>query len=66
MKKIIFIFCVSLFCFGCDEEVKVDEKKLDEAGEKLQQSVEKGVDSIGVKLNRLKDKLDKDDSVNRE
>ena len=37
---------------------KVDERKLDEAGDKLQKTVEKGADSVGAKLGRLKDKID--------
>jgi hypothetical protein len=62
MKKNVSILAIALFCFGCDGEVKVNEQKLDSAGAKLQKTVEKGADSIGAKLDRLEDKLDKDDT----
>ena len=54
---------VAFFYYGCEGEVKINEQKLDKAGEKIQKSVEKGVDSIGAKLERVKDKLDKEDTV---
>lgn len=63
MKRYILIFVVSAFCFSCEGEVKVDKKKIDEAGDKLQKTVEKGADSLGAKLDRLEDKLDKDDTL---
>lgn len=47
------------FCSSCNNG-KVDERKLNEAGEKLQKTVEKVADSAGSKIERLKDKLDKD------
>jgi PBP1b-binding outer membrane lipoprotein LpoB len=65
MKKYALILAVALFCFGCDGEVKVDEKKIDEAGDKLQKTVEKGADSVGAKLERLKDKLDNDSTLKK-
>lgn len=37
---------------------KVDEGKIDAAGSKLQKTVEKGADSVGAKLERLKNKID--------
>lgn len=60
MKRNWFILVVVMLFVGCDGEVKVNDQKLDTAGAKLQRTVEKGVDSIGAKLHRLKDKLDKD------
>ena len=63
MKKAGIILSIALFCFGCDGEVKVNEEKLDSAGEKLRKTVKTGVDSIGAKLDRLEDKLDKDDTL---
>ncbi|MBC7826641.1 MAG: hypothetical protein H7122_02760 [Chitinophagaceae bacterium] len=65
MKRNCIILAVVLFCTGCDGEVKVNEQKLDSAGARLQKTVEKGADSIGVKLGRLKDKLDKDDTLKK-
>ncbi len=57
------MLAIASFCFGCEDgEVKVNEQKLDSAGAKLQKTVEKGADSIGAKLDRLEDKLDKDDT----
>lgn len=63
MKKAVVALAIATICFGCDGEVKVNEQKLDSAGEKLQKTVEKGVDSIGAKLDRLEDRLDKDDTM---
>lgn len=63
MKRLIYIIMVAQFWISCDGDVKVNEEKLDTAGAKLQRTVEKGVDSIGAKLDRLEDKLDKDDTV---
>lgn len=59
MRKNVLLILVIAFSFACNNG-KVDEKKLDEAGEKLQKTVEKTVDSAGSKLERLKNKLDKD------
>ena len=63
MKKYPLILVVAIFCFGCDGEVKVNEEKLNKAGDTLQKTVEKAADSIGAKLDRLEDKLDKDDTT---
>lgn len=57
MKKAIFILTIIIGCYACNEG-KVDESKLNEAGEKLQHTVQKGTDSIGAKLKRLKNKID--------
>ena len=62
-EKVISMIAIALFCLGCDGEVKVNEEKLNTAGAKLQKTVEKGVDSIGAKPDRLEDKLDKDDTL---
>jgi hypothetical protein len=56
MKKCIIIIGLPL-CFGCSNG-RIDEGKLDAAGDKLQQKVEEGADSVGSKLERLKDKID--------
>ena len=58
MKKNILIITVISFCWACNGNGKIDESKLNEAGEKLQKTVQKGTDSIGAKLERLKDKID--------
>jgi hypothetical protein len=63
MKKYSFILAVALLSFGCEGDVKVNEEKINEAGDKLQKTVEKGADSIGAKLDRLEDRLDKKDTV---
>lgn len=62
MKKNIIIAIVSVFCFACNNG-KVDEQKLDAAGDKLKKTVEKGADSAEAKLKRLKNKID---STNRD
>lgn len=64
MRKNVFLMVIIVFCCSCNNG-KVDERKLNEAGEKLQKTVKKVVDSAGSKIERLKDKLDKDstDSV---
>lgn len=59
MRKKVLLIVASASCFACNNG-KVDERKLDEAGVKLQKTVKKTVDSAGAKLERLKDKLDKD------
>ena len=65
MKRTVYIFIIALVALACDGEVKVNEQKLDTAGAKLQQTVQEGVDSIGAKLDRLEDKLDKDDTLKK-
>jgi peptidoglycan hydrolase CwlO-like protein len=56
-KKILAIAVTTLMC-ACNGNGKVDESKLNEAGEKLQKTVQTGTDSIGAKLKRLKNKID--------
>lgn len=63
MKRLRFIIAAAVFCFGCDGEVKINEQKLDTAAATLQKTVKKGIDSIGAKLDRLEDKLDRGDTV---
>jgi len=58
MKKFCIITCVAIFCWSCNGNGKVDETKLNEAGEKLQNAVQKGTDTLGAKLKRLKNKID--------
>lgn len=65
MKKYVVILIVAVACFGCEGEVKVNEEKLNKAGDKLQKTVEKGADSIGAKIDRLEDRLDKDDTLKK-
>lgn len=64
MKKNILILAIAIFIFACDGEVKVNEQKLDSAGAKLQEAVGEGVDTVRAKLDRLEDRLDKNDSTN--
>jgi len=66
MKKSAFILAVVFFFGGCDGEIKINEQKLDTAGARIRKSLEKGVDSAGAKLDRLKDKLDKDDTLSHQ
>lgn len=61
MGKNVLLIMITAFNFSCTEG-KVDERKLDEAGEKLQQSVEKVVDTAKSKIEKLKDKLNTDSS----
>ncbi len=48
---------ISVFCFACSNG-KVDEQKIDAAGDKLKTTVEKGADSVEAKLKRLKNRID--------
>ena len=59
MKKNILLILVTFFNFSCNNG-KVDERKLDQAGEKVQKSVKKVVDTAGSKIEKFKNKLDKD------
>ena len=65
MRKVIFLIFVSPIFFACEGDIKVNEQKVDSAGAKLQRTVEKGVDSIAAKIDRLEDKLDKDDTLKK-
>lgn len=58
IKKGLLIVLTALI-FSCNNG-KVDERKLDEAGAKLQKTVKQTVDTAGAKLEKLKKKLDKD------
>jgi len=60
MKRSIMLLLVSASFFACNGDIKVNEEKIDAAGEKLQKTVEKGADTIAAKAKRLKDKLEKD------
>ena len=64
MKR-YFSICIIIICFtACNGSIKVNEKEIEDAGEKLQQTVEKGVDTLGSKLKKLKDKInDKIDTL---
>ena len=57
MRKSLLITVISVFCFACNDG-KLDERKLDKAGDKLQNTVEKGADSVEAKLKRLKNRID--------
>ena len=59
MKKNIILILLTCFNFSCNNG-KVDERKLDQAGEKVQKSVKKVVDTAGSKIKKFKNKLDKD------
>jgi hypothetical protein len=55
MRKYSVILAVAITLFGCEgEEIKVNEEKLNKAGDKLQKTVEKGADSIGESSTDLK------------
>ena len=58
MKKSIILILITFFNFSCNNG-KVDEKKLDHAGEKVQKSVKKVVDTAGSKIEKFKNKIDK-------
>ncbi len=57
MRKNIIIAMISVFCFACSNG-KVDEQKIDAAGDKLKETIEKGADSAEAKFKRLKDRID--------
>ncbi len=57
MRKNVIIAIISVLFFACNDG-KVDEQKLDAAGDKLKKTVEKGADSVEAKLKRLKDRID--------
>lgn len=57
MRKYIVVLAITMALFSCTNG-KPDERKIDNAGDKLKNSVEKGTDSLRSKLGRLKDKLD--------
>ena len=57
IKRFFAIASISFFV-ACNGNGKVDETKLNEAGVKLQKTVQKGTDSIGAELKRLKHKID--------
>ena len=65
MKKYGIILALAIFALSCEGDVKVNEDKIDKAGDKLQKTVEEGADSLGAKLDRLEDKLDKDDTLKK-
>lgn len=49
MRKNILFSLIIAFNFSCNNG-KVDERKLDEAGDKLQKSVKEAVDTAGSKI----------------
>ena len=57
MRKSLLTTTICVVCFACSDG-KLDEKKLDNAGDKLQNTVEKGADSVEAKLKRLKNRID--------
>ncbi len=61
MRKNVLLMLIIAFNFSCNNG-KVDERKLDEAGDKLQKSVKKVVDTAGAKIEKLKNKLEKEGS----
>ena len=64
MKKTIVSTAFIVFLGACSDG-KLDESKLDAAGDKLQKAVEKGADSLVSKADRLKDSLKKDRDTGR-
>ncbi len=61
MRKNVLLMLIITINFSCNNG-KVDERKLDEAGDKLQKSVKKVVDTAGAKIEKLKNKLEKEGS----
>ncbi len=61
MRKNVLLMLIITINFSCNNG-KVDERKLDEAGDKLQKSVKKVVDTAGSKIEKLKNKLEKEGS----
>ncbi len=61
MRKNVLLMLIIAINFSCNNG-KVDERKLDEAGDKLQKSVKKVVDTAGAKIEKLKNKLEKEGS----
>ena len=61
MKKSFYIIIISTFLFACNDDIKVNDNKLDKldaAGKDLQKSVRQGVDTVASKLKKLKNKID--------
>jgi predicted small secreted protein len=58
MKRSLLIAAIIALSTACDGDVKVNEKEIEAAGDKLQNTVEKGVDTLGSKLKKLKNKID--------
>jgi hypothetical protein len=61
MKKTFFIILAAAFFGSCNEDLKVNEKKmdkLDQAGKDLQKTVKQGVDTVASKVKKLKNKLE--------
>jgi hypothetical protein len=58
MKKSLLITGIITLCIACNGNGKVNEKEIEAAGDKLQNTVEKGVDTLGSKLKKLKNKID--------
>ena len=59
MKKLFILVVLVSYLNACDEgKVKINEKEIEAAGEKLQQTVEKGVDTVGAKLKKVKEKIE--------
>lgn len=57
MKKIIASIIVVLM-MGCNENGTLNKEKLDSAGHTIQHTVQRGIDTIGSKLDKLEDKLE--------
>lgn len=61
MKKNFVIVLVAAFLFSCNDEIKVNEgklNKLNDAGKDLQKAVKTGVDTVASKVKKLKNSLD--------
>jgi len=59
MKKFTLILLLAGGFVACSDG-RIDEGKIDAAGDKLQNTVEKGADSIAAKVERIVDSLDRD------
>ena len=61
MKKTFFIILAAAIFYSCNEDLKVNEQKmdkLDQAGKDLQKTVKQGVDTVASKVKKLKNKLE--------
>lgn len=61
MKKNFVIVLAAAFLFSCNDEIKVNEAKLNkinDAGKDLQKAVKTGVDTVASKVKKLTKSLD--------
>lgn len=59
MKKLAIVLCVVGALAACNSNGTINEQKIDEAGDKLQNTVEKTADTIVSKVDKWTDSLSK-------